>query len=106
MAERSLLAIAIERRGVVGGARVLAFMVGWAQARAELAEDWPRDGVEAQIRAYSKWQRVTERTGWNELVRFREVWPDERTPSRLLDEVHGRWQTAGGVADLGAVVPG
>lgn len=98
----SLLALAIERRGVLRGAAAIAFMAQWAQAR-DAAEEWPTD-LSPQVRAYARHWRVSERTAWREISRFREVWPEEESPSRLLDQVAGRWERNAGIAALGAVV--
>ncbi len=100
---QSLAQQAGARVGVWKAGRVLAFMVQWETARASLRDDWP-DGLSAQVAAYSEWWRDTERTGWNELRRFRAAFPGEQTPTRLMEAAAAaRWDRRRGVAGLGAV---
>ena len=97
------MAHAVAAVGPMKGARVLAFMVQWNTAREALGDEWPADGIEAQVRAYCAWWRVSERTGWNELSRFRAVWPEEETPSGLMDALMASWDRSRGVRGLGSV---
>jgi hypothetical protein len=89
--------------GMLKGARVLAFMVSWETARSALGDEWPATGVEAQVRAAAAWWREAERTTWYQLARFRECFPGEETPSRLMDELAAEWDRSRGVRGLGAV---
>lgn len=104
MAEPTLLQLATDRVGQLRAGRVLAFMIAWQTARRALGDEWPAEGVEAQVRAYSAWWRQSERNGWRELDRFRQVWPDETTPSALMDAAASSWDERRGVQGLGAVV--
>lgn len=100
MAE-SLIEYAAARVGQVRAARVIAFMVQWNTARIDLGDEWPTEGIEAEARAYADWWRLSERTAWRELARFREVFPDEPTPTRLLHLLRAE-QRRRGVAGLGS----
>lgn len=82
----SLMEYAIRQGGVVRAGRVLTFVIAWGTARDKLGDEWP-DTLSAQVRAYAEWWKQSERTSWREIKRFREVFPDEETPSRLLDLV-------------------
>ena len=105
MAERrvTLLQLATDRVGTVRGAKVLAFMIVWEMAREAVGSEWP-EGIGAQVRVYSEWWRQDVRTGWRELARFREAFPGESTPTRLMQAAkRARWDERRGVRGLGAV---
>lgn len=101
----SLAAVAQKRVGSLRAGRVLAFMVAWETARASLGDEWPADqGISAQVYAYGAWWRESERTAWRELERFRAAFPDEQTPTRLMDAAAAaRWDRRHGVAGLAAL---
>lgn len=82
----SLLAIAVQRGGLRKGSRAAVTVVSWAIAEADLGRPLgePEGGhLSAAIREYAKWWKVTERTGWNDLQRFSEVFNEEKTPARI-----------------------
>lgn len=84
----SLLAIAVERAGLFKGGRAALIVAQWAVARQSLGHALGHDEgghVTAAVREYSAWWRETERTGWRDLRRFREVFPEEETPERLAE---------------------
>lgn len=93
----SLLGYAYARTGsVVKASNVVAFMVSWDVCRRSL-------GHEPTVAEYSEWWRQSERGSYKELARFREVFPDERNPSRILDLVADEWDRSRGVKALGDV---
>lgn len=93
----SLLGVAYARTGsVVKAANVISFMVAWDICRQSL-------GHEPTVAEYSEWWRQTERGSYKELARFREVFPDERNPSRILDLVADEWDRSRGAKALGEV---
>jgi hypothetical protein len=98
----ALIDVAVRRVGMLQGSRAIAVMLQWETARDALGEDWPH-GVEAQVRAYADWWRFAERTGWNDLRRFREAFPGEDTPERLSRLAMAEWDRRRGVKGLGAV---
>jgi hypothetical protein len=93
----SLLQIARARVGVRRAYRVVTFMVCWNMARADLGVD------ELALDDYAEWWRVPERTAYREQALFREAFPGEVTPDRLLDAALAAWDGRGGVPELGRV---
>lgn len=90
------LAEVVRRRlGVLKGGRVLAFMVQWDLVARELG----RDPTQAE---YAAWWGESERSVRNHLGRFRECFPGERTPGRLMGQLRGAWDERRGVRGLGA----
>jgi hypothetical protein len=97
MAKRpSLLEVAVRRVGARRGARVLAFMIAWDVVRREL-------GREPTIEEYGEWWRISRRTAFREQALFRQVFPEESSPARLMDAARGAWDERKGVLGLGAV---
>jgi hypothetical protein len=96
MRKPTLLEVAVRRVGALKGARVLSFMVAWDVVRQEL-------GHEPSIEEYAEWWRVSERTAWREQARFRESFPGESNPARLMDAARGTWDERQGVRGLGNV---
>jgi hypothetical protein len=92
-----LLQLARSRVGVRRAYRVVTFMVCWHIARRELDVD------ELTLDAYAEWWRVPERTAYREQALFREAFPEEATPDRLLDRALSSWDGRGGVPGLGRV---
>jgi hypothetical protein len=74
----SLMEYAIRRVGVRKGAQVVAFMLAWEGTRRELGRDPTLD-------EYRESWKVSRATAFREQARFRECFPQEENPSRLLD---------------------
>ena len=98
----TILEAAVRRVGVVQGGRAVAVLVQWDTALQAMGDEWP-EGIEAQVQAYADWWRVAERTGWNDLRRFRAAFPGEETPARLMAAARDVWDERRGVRGLGAV---
>lgn len=96
MAEGVALYEVVRRRlGVLKGGRVLAFMVQWDVVVQEL-------GREPTVVEYADWWGESERNVYYHLARFRECFPEERTPGRLMGQLRGDWDERRGVRGLGA----
>lgn len=79
-----LLEHAIERGGVKRGAQAAAFVQSWAAATEALGHELGEgEHLTAALQEYAAFWRVSERTAWNELHRFRGVFPAEQSPARL-----------------------
>jgi hypothetical protein len=99
----TLMRVAAERVGQLRAGRVLAFMVSWQLARRSLRDEWP-DRLSDQVRAHATWWRESERSAWRDLQRFRDCFPEEESPSRLMDAAEAAsWDARGGVQGLGAL---
>lgn len=97
MARSSLLRVAASRVGTWRAYRVIAFMVEWQIARESL-------GVETlTLQEWAAWWRVNERTAYREQARFREAFPEEATPDRLMDAALASWNARDGVEGLAKV---
>jgi len=87
-----------QRVGYRRTVHVLAFMVQWDIARRSLHGREPLTLAE-----YADWWKVSRPTVFREQARFREAFPGESTPDRLLDLAAVAWDQRTGVAGLGAV---
>jgi len=93
-----LLAIASRQVGLRRAFRVLTFMAAWDRARTALGKR------PITLQEYSTWWRENERTAYREQALFREAFPGEDTPERLLDLAMAQWQERRGVSGLGQAV--
>src|SRR4051794_18566436 len=64
--------------GQVKGAKVVAFLVCWAVAEEAL-------GHPPTLDEYADWWNESRATAFREQARFREAFPGETTPQRLVD---------------------
>jgi hypothetical protein len=92
-----LLTIAARQIGLRRAFRVLTFMAAWDRARRAL------DKRPITLEEYRAWWRENERTAYREQALFREAFPSETTPDRLLDLAYEQWIERQGVPGLGAV---
>lgn len=92
----SLLRIAASRVGPLKGSRVLAYMIAWDMVRQEL-------GHEPTPEEYGEWWKQSRATSFREQAAFRECFPGEKNPARLMDLARSSWDERRGVAGLGAV---
>jgi hypothetical protein len=83
---QTLAMIAAGRVGVIKSARVMAFMVQWQIAADDL-------GREPTVEEYAEWWNSSRRTAFREQALFREAFPGENTPRRLLDLTAHAWAT-------------
>ena len=70
--------LAAARVGQIAGAKVVAFIVQWAIAGEAL-------GHPLTLEEYGDWWHASRSTVFREQARFREAFPDETTPQRLVD---------------------
>jgi hypothetical protein len=83
----TLLEVALKRAGVMKGARATEFVIAWGTAVSKLGHELgAAEGghLSAAMREYASYWKVHERTAWRELHRFREVFPEEESPARLV----------------------
>lgn len=80
MADTTLFQAAVRRVGLRRAGQVMAFMVAWEAARQELGRS------PANVEEYAEHWRQPVRSAYRELARFRETFPAETTPDRLLDQ--------------------
>jgi hypothetical protein len=74
----TLQQLAAERVGQIAGAKVVAFIVQWAIAQEAL-------GHPLTLEEYADWWHASRSTVFREQARFREAFPGETTPQRLVD---------------------
>jgi hypothetical protein len=70
--------LAARHVGRIGGAKVVAFIVQWAIAGEALGRSLTLDD-------YADWWHASRSTVFREQARFREAFPGEATPQRLVD---------------------
>lgn len=88
---RSLAQIAIGKKGVIKGSRVLAFILCWGIAEEAL-------GHPPTVEEYADWWKESRSTAFREQARFRECFPQETTPQRIVDLLQAQrvdWKTKG-----------
>ncbi len=64
--------------GQIAGAKVVAFIVQWGIAREAL-------GHSLTLEDYADWWHASRSTVFREQARFRDAFPGETTPQRLVD---------------------
>jgi hypothetical protein len=74
----TLQQLAATRVGKTSGARVVAFIVQWAVAAEAL-------GHALTLDEYADWWHASRSTVFREQARFRDAFPGETTPQRLVD---------------------
>lgn len=93
-----LLTIAARQIGMRRAFRVLTFMAAWDRARKAMRRET------LTLQEYADWWRENQRTAYRDQALFREAFPSESTPDRLLDLAEGQWIERHGIKGLGAVV--
>ncbi len=90
--------------GVRGGIQAMRTLLQWMIAEQALGRPLG-DGYHtvAAVRDYAEWWRVTERSGWDQLAKFRAGFPGEDTPHQLVQLVATRAEARRGAAGLGRV---
>jgi hypothetical protein len=94
----ALFAIASRQVGVRKALGILTFMAAWDRARKAMR----RESI--TLHEYAEWWRESDATAYRHQARFRECFPGETTPDRLLDLADGQWVERRGLAGLGQVV--
>lgn len=92
MAEVSLLEVAVRRAGLRKGAKAVEVVSTWAIATAKVGHELgahEKGDLSSAIREYAAYWKLSERTAWRDLGRFREVFPEEESPARLAALVAG-----------------
>jgi hypothetical protein len=74
----TLQQLASARVGQTKGAKVVAFIVMWAIAEEAL-------GHPPTLEEYAEWWRESRSTAFRLQARFREAFPTEATPQRIVD---------------------
>jgi hypothetical protein len=74
----TLQQLAAKNVGQIAGAKVVAFIVQWAIAQEAVGHALTLDD-------YGDWWRASRSTVFREQARFREAFPGEATPQRLVD---------------------
>lgn len=92
-----LLTVAGRNVGLRKAFQALTFMAAWDTARRALRRE------SLTLEEYGHWWKVSHSTMYREQARFREAFPGEMTPDRLLDLAEGQWVERQGVQGLGSV---
>jgi hypothetical protein len=93
-----LLVIASRSVGLRRAFRVLTFMAAWDRARKAMRRE------SLTLLEYAEWWREANGTVYRHQALFREAFPGETTPDRLLDLAEGQWVERRGLRGLGQVV--
>jgi hypothetical protein len=86
MKRDSLTNVAVRNAGLLKGSQAAAVVVSWAVAEVELGHKLGHaEGghLTAAVREYADHWRMSERTAWRELRRFKAAFPGEEHPGRL-----------------------
>jgi hypothetical protein len=92
-----LLTVAARRVGTRRAFKVLTFMASWEYARRQMRVQT------LTVPEYAEWWREPEATAYRHQALFREAFPGEKNPDRLLDAAAAQWDERTGVAGLGRV---
>ncbi len=92
-----MLAIAAREVGFRKAFKVLSFMAAWDYAQRQI-------GHEIGITEYATWWKESNGTAYRHQALFREAFPGETTPARLLGLAVEQWDQRQGTAGLGACV--
>jgi hypothetical protein len=92
-----LLSVAARSVGLRRAMRALTFMAAWDRARKAMRKE------ALTLDEYREWWRESERTSFRDQQRFREAFPGESTPDRLLDLAEGQWVERNGISGLGRI---
>jgi len=95
MAE-SLIAYVTRTHGPLRGARLLTFMIAWDITAQAL-------GHPPTAQEHADWWKESRRTAQRDLARFREAFPTEKDPTRLMAVARRSWDESRGVPGLGAL---
>lgn len=93
---RTLLEVAVARVGGLRGGRVIAFMVAWDVSTRDLGHD-------PTVEEYAEWWKVSRSTAYRELRFFRQAFPHERDPSRIMGFVRASSDAPRKVKAVGAI---
>jgi hypothetical protein len=93
-----LLTIAARVVGLRKAFRVLTFMAAWDRARRAMRHET------LTLAEYADWWKVPESTAYREQALYRQAFPGESTPDRLLDAAEGQWVERHGIKGLGQVL--
>jgi hypothetical protein len=97
---QSLLKVATRNAGLRHGTSAVAFAVAWAVAEQSLGHELGDGVLTNAMQEYRDYWRQSDRTTWRELERFREAFPGEKSPVRLLRLIED--ERAMGTQKLGA----
>jgi hypothetical protein len=78
--------MAVLRGGIVKGGQAAAVLALWAIAVAKRGHELGEDeggNLSAAVREYATYWKLSERTAWRELDRFKQVFEEEDSPARL-----------------------
>jgi hypothetical protein len=100
-----LMLVAQANAGIRKGARACAVLLSWQIAERALGRPLgDGQGTQAAVLEYTEWWSQHERTTWRDLAAFRQAFPSEETPARLVGLLRERQAaTRRGVKGLGAV---
>jgi hypothetical protein len=100
-----LMLVAQANAGIRKGARACVVLMSWQIAERSLGRPLGEGkGTAAAVLEFTEWWSQHERTTWRDLAAFREAFPGEDTPARLVQLLRERQAaTRRGVKGLGAV---
>lgn len=100
---RNVFEVCVTRAGLRRGLVVSTFIVQWATVEGILGRELGSGAVTAAVAEYREHWLEPERTVWQRLEWFREVFPDLRTPSPIAAALRERGRDRLTVADLRSV---
>lgn len=92
-----LVTIATRALGLRRGMKALSFMAAWDHARRSMR----RESI--TLDEYADWWKESRASAYRHQAIFREAFPGESTPDRLLDMAEGQWVQRRGLSGLGQV---
>jgi hypothetical protein len=92
-----LLTVAARAVGLRRAFRVLTFMAAWDRAKRAMCKG------PITLEEYGEWWKESRATIYREQALFRQAFPGETTPDRLLGLASVQWDDRKGIAALGQV---
>jgi hypothetical protein len=88
----TVLEVCVGKVGMIRGTRVIADLAWWALAMSRAGDDWPqgddRGVTTARVRLFRDAAIYSEVTAWRRLAAFRECFPNEADPTRLVEALN------------------
>lgn len=85
----TVLDVATANVGFIATAKVLHYIAAWDQARHLAGDQWPADddrgALSHRVIWFARASAIKERQAWGRLSKFRQAFPLESDPTRLLE---------------------
>lgn len=89
--EVTIMDVCVSRLGIIKGSRCISDLGAWAFVMSVAGDDWPegdaRGVLTERVRLFADAFGYSERTAWRRVHAFRECFPGEADPTRMVREL-------------------